>query len=497
MAASLKQRVFVGTLWMSATSFGRQVLAFVAQIVLARLLVPKDYGVVAIVMSIGSFAVVFSTVGISTALVQRKELPKDVVDAAAVITGGLAILLGGTIFVSSRVISSFYKLPEMTFLIRLVALDVFLKVMGSLYDSLMLRDLRYRALSIRTFASLVIQSGTSIALAACGYGAKSLVFGYLLGSASFLILSVIATRYVPCSLGDFSAVRDVFRFGFWILLGRMANQAAVSFDQMLIAKVLNPATLGLINVSKSLTGLVPGTIAGISGRVTFPVFSRWQDDIRRIESAYWRCLRLNVLLVFPICSLMGLFSYQFLALIYGTKWLGGHLLMKIFAVQISFMAIDAGYSVSVLNAIGKPKYGCIVRVVSLFIIPGFVYIGSFWGMNGVAWAMVAYEAFFFVLNQLLLHYLCQFRISNSLRILTRALLTLMPMVFVAVLLAKCGVLPHDTPPQALSKDWFLLGFRIMGCAVICLSTYCLTAYAFMRDDTLFLLRGIWGALTRN
>ena len=117
---------------MAVISFGQQVLAFVVQVVLARLLVPKDYGVVALVMTIGSFAVVFSTAGIATALVQRKELPRSIIDAAAVITGGIAIVLGGAIFFSSSWVSSFYGLPEMSFLLRLVAVDVFLKVMVSL-----------------------------------------------------------------------------------------------------------------------------------------------------------------------------------------------------------------------------------------------------------------------------------------------------------------------------------------------------------------------------
>ena len=497
MSDSLKQRVFTGTLWMATISFGQQVLAFVVQIVLARLLVPKDYGVVALVMTIGSFAVVFSTAGIATALVQRRELPRPVIDAAATITGGIAILLGGSIFVASNVIASYYALPEMAFLLRLVAFDVFLKVMISLYDSLMLRDLRYRALSIRTFTSVMIQSAVSILLAAWGYGAKSLVIGYLSGSITLLTMSIVATRYVPRSFGDFGEVRGVFKFGAWILLGRIVNQAAVVLDQMVIAKVLNAFSLGLINVSKNLTGIVPNTIVGFAGRVTLPIFSRWQDDLPRIELAYWRGLRINMMVVFPVCVLVGLFSHQILSLLYGAKWLDGDILMKILAVQVAVVSIDSGYSGSVINAIGKPKYGTIVMVISLFLIPGFVYVGSFWGMIGVAWGMVAYGAVFFVVNQLILRYLCRFRISRIPAMLMRALITVLPMLVGGIGLVLCGVLPCGRPPAVLSFDWFMLGLRMVGSVLACLCVYCVTAYLIMRDDFLFMWNGVCVALKRK
>lgn len=497
MSASLKQRVFTGTLWMAAISFGQQVLAFAVQIVLARLLVPKDYGVVALVMTIGSFAVVFSTAGIATALVQRKELPRSVIDAAATITGGIALLLGGSIFVAREAIASYYDLPEMSFLLQLVAVDVFLKVMISLYDSLLLRELRYRALSIRTFLSVIIQSAVSIMLAAFGYGAKSLVVGYLSGSITLLAMSIIATRYIPRSLGDFGEVKGVFKFGAWVLLGRIVNQAAVVLDQMIIARVLNAASLGLINVSKNLTGIFPNTIIGFAGRVTLPVFSRWQDDLSRIETAYWRGLRLNMMIVFPICVIVGLFSYQILSLLYGTKWLAGDVLMKILAVQIAVFSIDSGYSGSVINAIGKPKYGTIIMVLSLFLIPGFVYVGSYWGSVGVAWGMVAYSSSFFLINQLVLRFICGFRLSNIPRILVKAIVTVLPMFIVGLLVVHCSILPRGCPPSALTFDWFLLGICMVGCALILMLVYFATAYLIMRDDVLFIWNGVIGALKRK
>ena len=102
MKISFRERVFSGAIWMSFISFLQQILQFVVQIVLARLLVPQDYGTVAIVMSVCTFAVVFLSAGIGTALVQRKVLSSKVIDAATVCTGGIAIIFGGVVFCGSE-----------------------------------------------------------------------------------------------------------------------------------------------------------------------------------------------------------------------------------------------------------------------------------------------------------------------------------------------------------------------------------------------------------
>ena len=198
-----------------------------------------------------------------------------------------------------------------------------------------------------------------------------------------------------------------------------------------------------------------------------------------------------------ICVLVGVFSYQILSLLYGTKWIEGTMLMKILAIQVAVVSIDAGFSSSVINAIGKPKFGTIVMVISLFLIPGFVYVGSFLGMVGVAWGMVAYGAVFFVVNQLVLRYLCRFRISRLPAMFMRALITVSPMLVGGIVLILCGALPRGQPPAVLSFDWFMLGLRTAGSVLVCLGLYFVTAYFIMRDDALFLWIGICGALKRR
>lgn len=483
---------------MATMSGCQQIMAFVVQIILARLLVPHDYGVAVLVMTIDSFAVVFSTAGIGTALVQRKELSMPIVDASAVITGGMAVVLGGALFCASNGISHYYALPEMSFLLKLAAIDIFIKVMISLYDSLLLRELRYKVLSSRAFVGLFVQSVVSITLAVKGYGAKSLVIGFMSGSVVQLLLCVSATKYIPRTFGQYGEVKEIFQFGGWILLGRLANQAAQVLDQMVIAKFLNASALGLVNVSKRITSIVPNTFLGFAGRVTLPVFSRWQDELGRIEKAYWRGLHINMIVVFPLCLLTGLFSYQILALLYGTKWLAGEYLMKVLALQVAIISIDSGYSASVINATGNPRYGTVVMIASLFLMPGFIYIGSLWGVMGIVWGMVSYSWIFIVINQLVLRRLCRFHILRFPMLMIRSILSLIPMCIVGFLLIALQAVPrYEVVPAVLSSEWFILAMRLVGCGIICVMVYTITVRFTAKDDFMFLWNGIRELIRRK
>lgn len=480
---------------MATVSVCQQVLQFVVQIVLARLLVPHDYGVAAIASTICMFAVVFSSAGIGAAIVQRKELPDSVKDAAAVITGGMAIFLGGGLFLLSGRIAIWYALPELSLLFKIVAIDIFLKVMISLYDSLMLRAMQYRSLSLRSLVGLVAQAGVSIVLAKLGYGPKSLVIGYVSGSVAQLLLCLQATHYVPKSLGDWREVKGVFQFGGWVLLGRIANQAAVTLDQAVVAKFLNASSIGLLNVSKNLSSILPNTIMGFTGRLTLPVFSRWQDDVRRIESNYWRGVRLQLMVAMPFSVLVALCSYQILALLYGAKWLAGEQLMRIYAVQSVIIAMEGGLTGSVINALGKPKFGTIIMLLSLPLIPLCAYVGAQFGITGVVWAYIVFVVIVLVFDQFILRWQFKFKIFTMVKICARESLVIAPMLILGLGLLHVGFLPRGMPPELLSGEWFLWGGKTASFAVVCLGIYLISArlllpveFLFVRDGLMSLLR---------
>ncbi|MDO4527575.1 MAG: oligosaccharide flippase family protein, partial [bacterium] len=456
---------------MASISFLQQIVQFVVQIVLARLLLPDDYGTAAIVMAVCVFAVVFSSAGIGTALVQRKELNRELTDAVATITGGFALLLGGLLFFGSGWIASFYSLPALSLLFKIAAIDIFLKVMISLYDGLMLREMQYRSLSLRTFVGLLTQATVSIVLASMGCGALSLVVGYVAGSAMQLFLCICATRYWPRSFGNWRASLGVFQFGGWILLGRIANQAAVTLDQLILGRFLNVASLGLLNVSKNLSSLIPHTVMGFAGRLTLPVFSQWQDNLARIELNYWRGMRFQLLIVTPLCVIIAISSYQILSLLFGLKWLDGNMVMKIYAIQAIVWSMEGGLTASVFNALGKPKFGIVTMILSIGLIPLCAFIGSCVGIIGVAVAFLLYAVIILAINQYILWIKFGFKVKHLFSILWRQFVATLPLLVGGYGLAYSGLLPFSLPPAVWTYEWFGLFGRLILFGLACMTIY--------------------------
>lgn len=482
---------------MSSISLLQQILQFLVQIVLARLLVPKDYGAAAIVMSLCMFAVVFSSAGIGTALVQKKELTSKITDAAATITGGLALVLGSVVFFGSNWIATFYKLPELSLLFQIAAFDIFFKVMISLYDGLILREMRFRLLSLMSFISLLIQAGVSITLAFTGHGAKSLVIGYLSGSLIHFIFCLFATKYIPRSFGNWREAVGVFQFGGWILLGRISNQAAITLDQLIIGHFLNPASLGLLNISKNLSSLIPYTVLGFASRLTLPVFSQWQDDIMRIERNYWKGMKLQLLIVTPLCVMIALASYQVLALLFGVKWISGAELMKLFAINAIIVSMEGGLTTTVFNATGNPKEGAVVMVVSLVLLPVCIIFGVQAGLIGVGYSLIIYALLILAINQYILWQKFKFKVSNLFLIVGKQMLATVPLIVGGYGLVYVGALPFGTPPELCSGEWFLWFLRLIAFGLVCMMIYLFSARFLLKEDFQYLKNGILSLIKRK
>lgn len=492
MSKSVKSKVFSGAIWMASISLLQQVLQFIVQIILARLLLPDDYGTAAIVMSVCMFAVVFSSAGIGTALVQRKDLNREIIDAVATITGGFALLLGGLLFFSSGWMASFYHLPALSLLFKIAAIDIFLKVMLSLYDGLMLRGMQYRSLSLRTFIGLLTQAMVSIMLAFMGCGALSLVIGYVSGSAMQLFLCVCATRYLPHSFGHWRASLGIFQFGGWILLGKIANQAAVTLDQLILGRFLNVASLGLFNISKNLSSLLPHTALGFVSRLTLPVFSQWQDNLARIELNYWRGIRLQLLMITPLCVIIALSSYQVLGLLFGAKWIGGATLMKLLAVYAIITSMEGGLTATVFNATGQPKLGTIVMLSSLVLLPASILCGLPWGLYGVTIAIVIFSVIVLLINQCVLWRQFSFKVRTLFSILWRQFVATVPLLIGGYGLAYSGLLPFSPPPAVGSLEWFSLFGRLVLFGLACMTIYLISIRFLLKDEFFYLLNGLKG-----
>jgi len=449
MSYSTKAAAGIG--WMFTSSASTQGVGLLANMILARLLIPSDFGAVALVMALISILQTFAEVGMAVALIQREQVNKLLIDSAFSATACLTLSIVAILWASSSFIAGFFEFPVLLGLLKIAAISYFFNGIFSLYRCLLLRDLRYKDISIVGFGNVILSSSVSIFLAYRGYGPYSIVWGSLLAGAGVLTAGLLLTKYIPHSLGSFREMRSLFSFGIWVSVGRIMGDAAGKVDAFVIGKVLDAATLGGYYMAQKIVLLIPATFTGIIDQVMFPIYSKFQKDKERVKEGYFKTLSLSATVLLPPICLIFTFADPLVRIMLGKQWLYITPLVMIMSIFGIFQAIGGGIFASVIYSLGRPQLATLVNAFRMAALPVFVIVGSKWGVFGVAWGFALYGVFGRLFNQWLLKYFFDF-----------SLIKYFKSIFPAALSSAIATLPAYLISSILAKGslWSMISWNI-------------------------------------
>ncbi|MBL4708359.1 MAG: lipopolysaccharide biosynthesis protein [Flavobacteriales bacterium] len=274
---------FVGRLF-------NQGITFVISIVLARLLFPEDFAVIAMVMVFFIIANVFIEFGLKEALVQTDEISNIQFNTVFWINLGVAVIFTSLLYFLSGAISEFYKLPKLKSIIQVLSFVFILNSLGIVHRAILIRDINFKFLSkINVFSSFV-SGGIAIYLAYEGFGVWSLVVQYYISALIKQCFLWYGSRWLPKMEFDYSSAKLLVKFGKNIFFSGLLNNIFTQLDIFIIGKVFAPATLGYYSRAKNLDQLIGSYSAGSLHAVLFPVLSKIQNDktqIREIVKKYF------------------------------------------------------------------------------------------------------------------------------------------------------------------------------------------------------------------
>jgi O-antigen/teichoic acid export membrane protein len=336
--ASKSKTALWGSFSIFSGSLGRQILQTVVMLILARILTPDDFGAVAIVISAISIFQVFAELGVSVALVQKKEitdLDKDSGFSLTLLFTAVNVLL---IWVLAGWAARFFEAPVLAGLFKVAALSYLFRGLFSLFRSLLLRSLKFKILAGLEFVAALMAGVLDVVLAALGYGAYAIVWGRVLEAFLLLVAAAVVVRYIPRSLGSVANMVALFRFGIWVSLYRLVLLGSNQFDKFIIGKVMPMANLGGFYLAQRITYLVPELILGAVDQVMLPIYSRMQDDRPGMVEGYWKGLQYSLMLVFPFSALLIVLSTPIVTVFLGDKWTGADRIIQV----LSIYAISLG-----------------------------------------------------------------------------------------------------------------------------------------------------------
>jgi PST family polysaccharide transporter len=394
---NLTQTTVAGMLWMVYGKLAFAVLQLVILGILARLLAPADFGVIAAAEVVIGFSAIVSQLGLGPALVQRPELEQRHIDTAFTASVLLGGMLGAIIWIGASFAAQFLHMPAIVPVLHVLAWVFPLQGLQTVASSLMSRELRFRWLANLDVITYALGYGLiGVTTALLHWGVWSLVAAQM--TQTLLKTIVLLSQHPPRfrEFVDRTAFGDLMYFGGGFTMARIANYVALNGDDMTVGRFLGPTALGYYGRAYALMSAPAYGFGTVLDAVLFPAMAKVQDDARRLAAAYRRGVALIALLVLLPSVVIVLLAPELIEVVLGPKWMPVVVPFRILGIGMLFRT---SYKMS--DSITRSTGAVYRRAWRQFAYAGLVlagaWIGQHWGMTGVAWGTLTALTVNFVL----------------------------------------------------------------------------------------------------
>ncbi len=341
MGDSLKKKTANGIIWSTIERFSTQGAGFIIGILIARMLSPDDYGLIAMVGIVFAISGVFVDSGFSSALIRRKDRSESDLSTVFYFNILIGLIATGLIFLSAPFIADFYDNSQLTSIIRVLSINVFIGSFGSVQQTLLSIRLDFKTQAKISLASTIVSGLVGLWGAYNGYGAWALVMQMITSSVIRPILLWSLVKWRPTKPFSKESFKSLFGFGSKLLASALLDTAYNNIYSIVIGKVFSPAKLGLYSRANQLAAFPSSNITGIIQRVTFPVLSEIQDDDIRLATNYRKLLKFSAFIVFPMMVGLASVAKPLIAILLGDKWVSSAIYLQIICFAMMWYPIHA------------------------------------------------------------------------------------------------------------------------------------------------------------
>ena len=389
----LGKKIRSGTKWTLTGSVAGEVLGFAIGILLARLLLPKDFGMVATVGIVTGIAGYFTGAGTGQALVRAKEIDQQHFNVVFTLQLAIACVIYLIFLIIAPLFASYFGEPMYKSLLLVSGLNFFIRPFVSLPSARLQREMQFRSPIIIGLTTTVIGSTLSIVLALLGYGPWSLIFSGLSGSLINAFLLSLSVRQKYALAWDRAIAKDLGGYGIKVVANNLLEYYRGQFLLLILSKLRGPGDVGLYNRASSLAQ-VPMRIVGSSPyQAVFRALASEQDNLDKSRYIYYRTITLVTTYTLPLYVMAWWLAEPGIRFIYGERWLGSAEPLAILALTGLFRCIG-NPSGAVIEARNRMSTETKLNVAAwVILVPGAIY-GLKWGLVGVAWAAAGTLIFF-------------------------------------------------------------------------------------------------------
>lgn len=352
MAKDLKQKTISGVLWRFGERITAQLITFIVSIVLARIIVPEQYGIIALTTIFINIFNVFVTSGLGTSLVQKKDSDDEDFSTMFHASVILALILYAILFFTAPLIAGIYNMDILIPLLRIMGLRLPIAAFNSIQQAYVQKKMIYRKFFISTLFGTIVSAVVGIYMAVKGYGVWALVGQYLTNATIDTIVLFIVIDWKPKLYFSFKKFKELFSFGWKIMMSSFIGTLFNQLKGMVIGKKYTSADLAYYNKADQIPSLINNNVGLTVESVFFPTLSELQDDKEKVKSAARKMLRMSSYIMSACLLGIAAIAKPLILVLLTEKWLSCVPFIQIFCIQYSLSILGA-VNLQALKGIGK------------------------------------------------------------------------------------------------------------------------------------------------
>lgn len=397
MSQNMMDKAAKGAVWATIDRFGMMILQFSVNLILARILMPEDFGIIGMLAIFIVVSQVLIDGGFSSALIQKKHPSQSDYSTILFWNLGFSLFLYLLLFLSAPFISEFYNMPHLTGVLRGIGISLILNGIFAVQKVRLQKDLAFRTLALTDIFSYITSGSVAVIMALHGFGVWSLVVMPVITALLSILITFIITKWVPSLCFSKNALKELFGFGGYIMASTVLQTVCQNLQGLIIGKRFSATIMGFFSQAYKLDQITSHSIPQVIVQVMFPVYSSLQDDLKKLNAVVLMNLRVIAFIVYPLLATLIIVAEPLITTLYGAKWLPSVPYFKILCIGGFFVCLQ-NINFYAVASVGKSKALFKWSFYKWGFLLTALLVGMTLGINGLLWGIVTSNVNIFIVN---------------------------------------------------------------------------------------------------
>ena len=412
--SELKSQTIRGVFWSFIEKFGSQFILLISQIVLARLLDPRDFGLLGMLAIFIAISQAFIDSGFDNALIQKKDANQTDYSTVFFFNISIGVVLYLILFFTAPLIADFFRSPELVQLTRVVCLILVVNSFGLIQFVKFKIEMNFKAIAQVVVIANLLSAALGIVLALLNFGVWALA-AQVIGIYFFRsILFWVKSTWRPSMVFSIKSFKGLFNFGSKLLLSGLISQTFENIYLLVIGRMFSATALGFYDQAKKFQQVPVATLAQVVGNVTFPAFSKIQDENEKLRLGFRKLIKLLFFINFPLMIGLAVMADPLLVVVLGDKWEPSVPYFQLLCIAGMIYTLHSS-NLNILKVKGRSDLFLYLEIIKKAIVVLAIIIGLKWGIIGLIIGQIFTSFISFFINAFYTGKLISYTISNQLK----------------------------------------------------------------------------------